>query len=320
MSNLNSNINMSSEFDAPKFDQNQAEQYLDALYQLTSSELGMLSGGTPQQLPKGLAIVESLRRSSISFGDPRNELIQLNEETFKDSGTELTNLYKQQMQTQFDFYYMTLTVDMLPQPGAQFRRLTCELDFSPKGANQPIVQTIFPNQQWREVLSFGVGMKVGLNGNLDWSAGVSSEQLAQVIGLLPGDLKTNVSNTNEFSGVVAIPEYKYSLGQTEITALGQGNSTCYWRLQNQELQRIGTAKFITVFKVPKGAVTITLKGLVWAEPDMNWLTADIKDVFSELMHRTRSISRNKEEAASQFARGASEEWQLNLPRDMAEIN
>lgn len=311
---------MSSEFIAPKFDQDQTNQYLDALSQLASSKLGVLSGGTPQELPKGLAIIESLRRSNVSFGDPRNELIQLTEETFKDSGTELTSIYKQQMQNQFDFYYMTLTVDMLPQPGAQFRRLTCELDFSPKGTNQPIVQTIFPNQQWREVLSFGVGMKVGLNGNLDWSAGVDSEQLAQVVGALPGNLKANVSNTNEFSGVVAIPEYKYLLGQTEITALGQGNSNCYWRLQNQELQRIGTAKFGTVFKVPKGADAITLNGIVWAEPDMNWLTTDIRDVFLELMLKFKTISRNKEEAASQFARGAAEAWQLNLPRAIAASN
>jgi len=308
---------MNSEFASPKFDQNQADQYLNELSQLASSKLGVLSGGTPQELPKGLAIIESLRRSSVSFGDPRNELIQLTEETFKDSGTELTSVYKQQMQTQFDFYYMTLTVDMLPQPGAQFRRLTCELDFSPKGTNQPIVQTIFPNQQWREVLSYSVGMKVGLNGNLDWSAGVDSAHLAQIVGALPSSLKANASNTGEFSSVVAIPEYKYSLGQTEITALGQGNSNCYWRLQNQEIQRIGTARFGTVFKVPKGTNAITLNGTVWAEPDMNWLTADIRDVFLELMNRFGSISRNKEEVASQFSRGAAEQWQLNLPKAVA---
>lgn len=303
---------MSPEFSTPNFEQ--TNDYLDVLSQLATSKLGNLSGGTLQELPKGVAIIESLRRSSVSFGDPRNELIQLTEESFKDSGTELTSIYKQQMQTQFDFYYMTLTVDMLPQPGAQFRRLTCELDFSPKGPDQPIVQTIFPNQQWREVLSYGVGMKVGLNGKLDWNAGVDSEQLAQVIGALPGELKGNAENINEFSGVVAIPEYRYSLGQTEITALGQGNSNCYWRLQNQELQRIGTARFGTVFKVPKGTESITLNGTAWAEPDMNWLTADIKDVFLELMRRFEGISRNKEEAANQFARGTAEQWQLNLPK------
>jgi hypothetical protein len=311
---------MDPEFDAPRFDQVQADEYLDALSKLTSIKLGNLSGSTSKRLPEGLAIVESLRRSSVTFGDPRNELDQLTEETFKESGTELTSLYKRQMQTQFDFYYMTLTVDMLSRPGVQFRRLTCKLDFSLEGADQPIVQTIFPNQQWREVLSVGVGMKVGLDGNLDWSAGVDSEQLTQVISALPGNFKANASNTNKFSGVVVIPDYRYSLGQTEITALGQGNSNCYWRLQNQELQRINTTNFGIVFKVPKGTNTITLNGLVWAEPDMNWLTADIKDVFSELMHRFKNISRNKEEAASQFARGDAKEWQLNLPKDITPID
>lgn len=306
---------MSSEFNRPDF--GQADEYLDELYNLANEKLGVLSGGIPKELPKKVAIIESWRKSKVRFGDPCNELIQLTESTFKDSGTELTSIYKQQMQTQFDFYYMTLTVDMLPQPGAQFRRLTCELDFSPKGTKQPIVQSIFPNQQWREVLKFGVGMKVGLNGNLSWSAGVNSEQLARVVGALPGDLKANASNENEFSGVVEIPSYIYSLGQTETTALGEGNSTCFWRLQNQGLQRLGTVKFVTVFKVPKGTEAITLNGTVWGEPDMQWLTADIKDVFKELMDRFQAISRKREEAENQFSRGVAEEWHLNLPKSAA---
>lgn len=50
---------MSLEFITPKFDQNQSDQYLDALSQPVSSKLGVLSGGTPQKLPKGLAIASS---------------------------------------------------------------------------------------------------------------------------------------------------------------------------------------------------------------------------------------------------------------------
>lgn len=300
--------NMSSEFNKPDF--GQADEYLNELYKLAT----FLSGGIPKELSKKVAIIESWRKSKVSFGDPRHELIQLTESTFKDSWTELTSIYKQQMQTLFDFYYMTLTVDMLPQPGAQFRRLTCELDFSPKGTKQPIVQSIFPSQQWREVLKFGVGMKVALNGNLGWRVGVDSKQLARVVGALPGDAKGDVSNENEFSGVLEIPSYVYSLGQTETTALGEGNSTCFWRLQNQGLQKLGTVKFVTVFKVPKGTEAITLNGTVWGEPDMQWLTADIKDVFKELMDRFQAISRKKDEAEKQFSRGVAEEWHLNLPK------
>lgn len=301
---------MNSDFNKPDF--GQADKYLDELYKLASQGLGYLSGGTPVELPKRVAVIESWRKSRISFGDPRNELIQLTESTFQNSGTELTERIKHQMQTQWDFYYMTLTVDMVPQPGAQFRRLTCELDFFPKGSMQPIVESIFPNQQWREVLKFGVGMKVGLNGNLGWRAGVNSEQLAQFVAALPGDLKADVSNENEFSGVLEIPKYIYSLGQTEVTARGDGNSTCFWRLQNQGLQRLGTAKFVTVFKVPQGTESITLNGTAWGEPDMQWLTADIEDVLIALLKRFKSISREEEEMENQFSRGVAEEWHLNL--------
>lgn len=273
---------------------------------------GTLAGG--RKLGVGAEAVNSLFQTKVSFGNPRDRLIQLTEEKFKNSGTELNEIYKQQMREEFDFYYMTLTVNLRPERAARFWRLSCKLDFGPKGSSEPIIQTLFPTQQWRSVMICGVGMDVGLNGNLDWKVGVDSSQLAELLKLLPGELKTNIANKDDFKAILAVPAYRYELGHPEIFTTGEGNSTCYWRIQDQELQKIGTAKLGTVFKVPKGTESITLQGIAWAEPDLNWLAADIRDVFATLSEQLKQLLKQKNEAASQFARGSAEKWELHLPK------
>jgi len=290
----------------------EADTLLSDLLQEVQKWEGTLAGGT--KLGTGAAAVESLLKTQVSFGNPQDRLTLLTEETFKERGTELIGDYKQEMQTQYDFYYMTLTVDLRPQPGAQFRRLTCQLDFHPKGNKEPIIQSIFPNQKWRTIMNFGVGIDIGLNGNLEWSAGVDSAGLGELTNLLPGQLKTNAANKNELKAFLALPEYKYELSHAEVTAVGERSSTCYWRIQDQEVKKVGTAKFAVVFKVPKGTETVNLRGIAWAEPNMNWLTADVRDVFSELSDRFKNLLRRKDEAAIQLARIAHEEWSLILPK------
>lgn len=301
---------MSDELSPPNLQE--AEALLSDLFQEVQRWEGTLAGGT--KLGVGAEAVDSLRQSKVSFGNPRDKLIQLTEDTFEKSGTDLNEIDKQQMREQFDFYYMTHTVDLRPERAAKFWRLTCELDFSPKGSGEPIIQSLFPTQQWRNVMGFGVGMEVGLNGNFDWNVGVDSSQLAELLQLLPGELKANVGNKDDLKAFLAIPAYRYELGHPEILTNGEGNSNCYWRIQASELQKIGTAKFALVFKVPKGTESISLRGTAWAEPDINWLTADIRDVFGELSDQLKQLLRQKNQEASRFARGDAEEWTLTLPK------
>ncbi|MBA3922278.1 MAG: hypothetical protein H0X31_11495 [Nostocaceae cyanobacterium] len=164
---------------------------------------GTLSGG--KQLGVGATAIESLLQTQVNFGNPRNNLILLTEKLFQDIGVELTSIYRQQMHDTYDFYYMTVTVDLRPSPGAKFWRLCCELDFSPKGENEPIVQTIFPQSKWRTVMNWGVGMNLGINGNLDWSLEVDLSKLAEIANL-PGDIKANVGSKNELKGLIVLPD------------------------------------------------------------------------------------------------------------------
>lgn len=296
--------------------QQETDALLTDLFEDVHKWESSMAGGT--KIGVGATAIESLRQSKVDFGNPRDKLILLTEQTFKESGTELNSIYQQQMLNQYDFYYMTLSVALIPKPIARFWRLTCELNFISKGSNEPIVQTIFPNDKWRSVMNFGVGMDVGLNANLDWSAGIDASVLGEIIKNIPGNLKANIANKNEFKVFMALPEYKYELGHSEILAVGEGNSYCYWRIQDKELQKIGTMKFAIVFKVPKTIESITLLGTASVEPDLNWLTADVRDIFAELQERFKNLLRQRnEEAASKFARVIQEEWTLTLPKAAA---
>jgi hypothetical protein len=303
-------LKMINELSPPNLQE--ADALLSDLLQEVQNWEGTLAGGT--KLGVAAEAIDSLFQSKVTFGNPTDRLIRLTEKTFKNSRTELKDMYKQQMREQFDFYYMTLTVDLRPERAAKFWRLTCELDFRPKGSSEPIIQKLFPTQKWRSLMSFGVGMDVGLNGNLDWSIGVDSSQLAQLLELLPGEVKANVNNKDNFKAFLAVPAYQYELGHPEILTNGEGNSTCYWRIQDNELQKIGTAKFAIVFKVPKGTESITLEGKVWAEPSINWLTANLEDVAAKLSENFQNLLGQGNEAVSRFARGDSERWTLILPK------
>lgn len=291
----------------------EAETLLADLLEEVKKWEGTLAGGT--KLGVGAAAVDSLFQTKVSFGNPKDKLIFLTEQVFQEIGLELTSIYRQQMRDAFDFYYMTVPVYLRPKPGVKFWRLCCELDFSPKGDQEPIVQSIFPKSKWRPVMQLGVGMNLGLNENLDWSVGIDASKVTEFANL-PGELKANVASKNELKAFIVVPDYVYEAGRFEIIAQGEGNSDCYWRIEEPDSQKLATVQFAIVFKVPKGTESINLRGIAWAEPNINWLYEDIRDVFSELEDRFKNLLRCKDEAVSKLARVAGEEWSLTLPKSI----
>ncbi len=264
------------------------------------------------QLSKGAAAVQDLMQSKVSFGNPSDKLILLTEEIFKDVGVELNSIYRRQMRETHDFYYMTVTVDLRPKPGAKFWRLSCQMDFSPKGEKEPIVQTIFPESKWQSLMSFGVGMNLALNENLEWNVGVDTSAFAELVKI--PDIKASISTKNELKAFVVVPDYPYEAGAFEIIAQGSGSSECFWRIEESDIQKMTTVKFAIVFKVPKDSESITLRGVVWAEANMDWLFATVRDAFSEMGERFKSLFRNKGEEINKLSRGDEKEWVLTLPK------
>jgi hypothetical protein len=238
-------------------DLQESQALLDQLFDEVSSEEAVMSGGT--RLGRGGAALQGLRETKVFFGTPRDNLIHLTPNLFQSVGADLSEVRKRQMREDFDFYYMTLTVSMQPGRGAQFTRVECELDFGPKGPSEPIVQSIFPKSEWKEVLNWGGGMKMGLNGNLESVAGVDMKALPKgLLEKLPGQIKAKIVNKNKLEAFIAIPDYVYKLGRSEIAAMGEGNSRTFWRIEKPDLKEAQTVQFGVVFKVPKGTTAIEL--------------------------------------------------------------
>jgi len=288
-----------------------SRELLGELFKEVAASEGTMAGGA--KLGVGAKAVQSLRETNVSFGHPADNLIKLTPELFENVKAELTDIRKAQLGSQFNFYYLTLTVSLQPKRGALFQRVECSLDFGPKGSGEPIIQAIFPTSKWREVLSWGGGMSLGLNADLSWSAGVDTP--AELAGLdLPANVQANIKNKNEMKSIIVVPEYAFNLGRAEIAATGEGNSRCFWRLENPELQEVQTVQFGVVFKVPKGTASVEITGLCAAQPEVNWLVAQLRNVFEDISDKLKRLIRGDEPGAERLLIGDHEQWTLALPQ------
>ena len=295
----------------------QSRSLLDELYDTVSSAVGELSGGDRDQHSLTAEAVNQLRMTEVTFGNPRAELARLTPELFEEIGMQLTELQKRQMGDQFNYYTLALAVSMQPGRGVQFSRLECHLEFGPKGEQEPIVHTISPTSEWHDVLSWGGGMQLALDGDLKWHLrtprlpeGVTAENL-------PAFVEAGLGTEDQMNSFVAVPDFSFNLGRAEIAATGEGNSLCFWRIDKPELKEVQTIKFGVVFKVPKDVETIKMVGTVIAEPDMAWLSASVRDVYEALSERLRELFRKRDEDRSGAERlpvGDHERWVLNLPK------
>ncbi len=297
-------------------DLSDAQALLITLFNEVNSQESVLAGG--RKLGKGGQALQGLLDTKVSFGNPRSSLIRLTSKLFEDVGVKLTAPQKQQLEHHlFNFYYMTLSVSIQPGREAKFSQLICDLDFSPKGNDEPIVQTIFPTSHWKEKLSIGGSMHVALDGNLGLSADLSTLPFPQ-IQQLPVQVQASTTAQGTFNAFIATPNYSFQLGKADIYATGEENSHCYWRIEDFDLQKAQTIQFCIVFKVPQNIKTVELTGLVAFTPSMGWLIDSIRDVFEHLSKKLQTLLRQSAQNRSGKPRlfvsdEGHETWTLHLP-------
>lgn len=287
----------------------ETQELLTELFNEVKVAESTLSGGV--KLGKGGNALQGLRETKVTFGNPTDNLIRLTPKLFEEVGLELTEIYKRQMRQQFNFYYMTLAVSMQPKRGANFTRLECGLDFGPKGASEPIVQTIFPKNEWHEALSWGGGMYLGLDDNLNWSLGVDIPNLESKAATLKTNL--NIAHKNELKAFITMPDFAFHLGRFDIAATGEGNSECFWRIDKSEIQNLLTAHFGLVFKVPKDVTSLELTGTVIANASVDWLISNLRDVARDLSDHLKELLRRIRKKERELPIGDHEKWTLPLP-------
>jgi hypothetical protein len=289
-----------------------AQNLLAELFADVSSEESVLSGGT--RLGLGGNTIQSLQETKITFGNPSDELIRLTPDLFDRLQIPLKEIYKRQMREQFNFYHLSLNINLFARGGMQFSRLQCTLSFGPKGSREPIIQSLFPTAEWKEVLGWGGGMKLALNGNLEWGAEVAVPD--EWLRSLPSTIRANIDNKNQLNAFVAVPDYSFKMGRVEIAATGEGNSECAWEISKPDLSQAQNVKLAVVFKVPKEVSDFELTGLSAAEVNMPWLVANVGDVFEGLSRKLQDLLRRRDSErlpAERFPIGDHETWNLRLP-------
>lgn len=299
----------------PKKDLDQSRILLDKLFTAAVNEESSLDGGT--KLGTGGNALKSLRETRVGFGNPKDSLVKLTPDLFQQLGINtITEIQRLQMKDKYDFYFLTMPIILKPGHGAQFSRLDCELDFKPKGALEPIIQSIFPRTEWRDVLNWGGAMNLALNSNLDWELGVDMNQLPKTLyESLSSQISAKVINKNNLKAFIAIPDFSFNLGRVEIVATGEGSSQAYWSINKPELRQIQQLKFGIVFKVLKGVESITLTGKVFAEPSFTWLVANLRDVFENLSNELKGflqIRGSERKGYEKLPIGDYERWMISL--------
>ena len=193
-----------------------SKQLLQEIYEEIEAQDSRL--GTKRPNGFSAEAFRQLRETRAVLGDPKDNLIKLTPELFSSVGIELKELWKQSMRDRYDYYYMTLPITLVPGRGIQFVRLEASFQFSLSLDDQPIVQSMFPTSEWKDVLQWGAGMRVALDADLNYTVGIDANLLTN--NPIPQQIKAKIFNDNELHGLITIPSFRYTLGRAEAIAAG----------------------------------------------------------------------------------------------------
>lgn len=265
----------------------------------------------------GTQAIQNFRQTEIRLGDPRDRLILLTPKLFEGLGFQLDLITQEQMKKRFHFYYMTLSVSLQATGGVQFAELSSALDLGPKGKKQPIISSIFPTSEWKDVITFGGGMKIGLDGSLAFKAGVDLTPAMQTsLAALSPEAQAKIGSENQVKAFIEMPDFAFKAGRSEIVATGPGDSRCFWEITRPSIKQLHTLQFGLVFKVPQTVRKLELVGEAAAEISYPWLVAQLDQVWERLgdaFKRILTAPDAERKEADRLRLHPTENWILDLP-------
>jgi hypothetical protein len=267
----------------------EAQETQDALEFLFKQveNLEQHTGITPSDNKEGPATraIHSIINSTVSIGDPNNNLTHLTPEKIAELGLplNLSKIHQRQMKNkEYDFYYMTVMVDTMPLGGARFTELYFHIKLNPlEQYSAPIVQLFLPPTKWHKVAGYGAGAQVDTDN--EFEVIVRGDTASIPFGQsLPADGKVQIGIKSKASGEFTIPKFQFDIGRFDIAGSGPGQNHAQWLMSNTDLSEKVQHKFMIVFKVPPKQSELALEMYANAQVDFDWLSAQLRHVTKKL--------------------------------------
>jgi len=225
----------------------------------------------------------ALKQGKIELGSPQAYLHRLRRQEFAAHNVPLSPEIERSLSGPAGYHYYVLPVPVLlfPYRGAQYRLLESQLEFKLESGRRPLaIQNIFPEPFWKPVLDWGGQLNLALDGSLNWGAEV--EQTAVKLDKLSAQLQAVVKNASQLAGFIKVIPFDHTLGRMEIEAQ-HASTTAMWRFDSRQVIRARRqVQLITLLRVPKEVEQIRIEAAAQAEPDFDWLAAQVTHVFERL--------------------------------------
>lgn len=222
--------------------------------------------------------IRRLQQEEMRFS-PKPDTRRIDPVELQESGKEISRDVQAKMQ-EYDFHQVVMPVTLKSKVGWAFSRLECELRFcdgETDSSQLPVVYSMFPEDNWVDVLQAGIDCTVTLDEQMQFAA--THEEAG-------GEFQAKIKSFLTTS-------FRYRLRRPKIKARGKLDTVCFWQLDGKEYvdeENVLLGVLLMVPKTRKHPVSVTAEAIAYH--DFQFLTADIfSGYFKEFDEKLKSFFR-----------------------------
>lgn len=175
------------------------------------------------------AKLSALALETASFS-PKLVVTEISEADFRRQGIEPS--WDMQMKFKdYRFLQVTVPITLFPKAGWAFTRLECWIEFcqdETNNQNKPIIYDLFPEDQWKDILSFTDGFKLGIDAGMHFKA--QSEKLSLNTEEFNGEASGGFGIDSGINSKLVVGPFLYNIRRPIVMARGRLNVQAFWRL------------------------------------------------------------------------------------------